>query len=148
MVSKLNNQLLNGGGTSHEGGAGYIKTPKSKNSLTSLFDHIADVVTDSLEDIIRNQKNTFGGKDGEDELGMALAKDFLKDLENEEFFSKNFRVRPVSGVTNGLGANDYENKSEHVSRSNLAIAGGLNMNGEATDDEDKFNRMMNMEMKE
>jgi len=30
---------------------------------------------------------------------MAKAKDFLKDLENEEFFSKNFRVRPVSGAT-------------------------------------------------
>ena len=82
-------------------------------------------------------------------MGMALAKDFLKDLENEEFFSKNFRVRPVSGATNGLGANDYENKSEHVSRNNLTIVGGgLNMNGEPTDDEEKFNRMMNMEMEE
>jgi len=34
-----------------------------------------------------------------DEMGLAIAKDFLKDLENEEFFSKNFRVRPASGVT-------------------------------------------------
>lgn len=29
-----------------------------------------------------------------------MAKDFLKDVENEEFFSKNFRVRPQSGVNN------------------------------------------------
>jgi hypothetical protein len=36
-------------------------------------------------------------------MSMAIAKDFLKDLENEEFFSKNFRVRPVRGVT-GINA--------------------------------------------
>lgn len=42
-------------------------------------------------------------------MNMAIAKDFLKDLENEEFFSKNFRVRPVSGAT---GIND-ERQSEH-----------------------------------
>ena len=72
-------------------------------------------------------------------MSFAIAKDFLKDLENEEFFSKNFRVRPVSGVT-GLG-ND-ERQSEHVSRNNLAMV------ADPTDDEDKFNKMMSLEMEE
>jgi hypothetical protein len=34
-----------------------------------------------------------------EDMNMTIAKDFLKDVENEEFFAKNFRVRPVSGVT-------------------------------------------------
>jgi hypothetical protein len=72
-------------------------------------------------------------------MSFAIAKDFLKDLENEEFFSKNFRVRPVSGAT-GMG-ND-ERQSELVSRNNLAIV------ADPTDDEDKFNKMMSLEMEE
>lgn len=71
---------------------------------------------------------------------MAIAKDFLKDLENEEFFSKNFRVRPVSGAT---GIND-ERQSEHYSRNNLA---GSTV-GEPTEEEDKVNKMMYLEMEE
>ena len=71
-----------------------------------------------------------------EDMSTVIAKDFLKDVENEEFFSKNFRVRPQSGVT----GND-ERQSEHVSRNNLAT-------GEPTDDEDKFNKMMNLEMEE
>jgi hypothetical protein len=73
-------------------------------------------------------------------MSMAIAKDFLKDLENEEFFSKNFRVRPVSGVT---GIND-ERQSEHVSRNNLAGSAI----GEPTEEEDKVNKMMYLEMEE
>ena len=71
---------------------------------------------------------------------MAIAKDFLKDLENEEFFSKNFRVRPVSGVT---GIND-ERQSEHYSRNNLA---GSTV-GEPLEEEDKVTKMMYLEMEE
>jgi hypothetical protein len=77
-------------------------------------------------------------------MGFSIAKDFLKDLENEEFFAKNFRVRPVSGVT---GSGNEERQSEHVSRNNLAISGG-GVGGEPTDDEDKFNKLMNLEMEE
>lgn len=125
VVNKLNEKLL--GGHPSEGSA--------KHSLTSLFDKITDIVSDSLEDIISNQGSSFQN----DDMGFAIAKDFLKDLENEEFFAKNFRVRPVSGVTHS--GND-ERQSEHVSRNNLAVG------GEPTDDEDKFNKMMNIEMEE
>lgn len=74
---------------------------------------------------------------------MAIAKDFLKDLENEEFFQKNFRVRPVSGVT---GSGNDDRQSEHFSRNNMPQGGG--MLGEPTDDEDKFNKMIALEMEE
>jgi hypothetical protein len=70
---------------------------------------------------------------------MSIAKDFLKDLENEEFFAKNFRVRPVSGA----GPGD-DRQSEHYSRNNLASADP--MTGE--NDEDKVNKMMYLEMEE
>lgn len=69
---------------------------------------------------------------------MAIAKDFLKDLENEEFFAKNFRVRPISGVP---GADDRQ--SEYHSRNNLASGEPATEN-----DEDKANKMMYMEMEE
>lgn len=88
VVSKLNTQILG-----QDTGS---KVSSSKNSLTSLFDKITDIVTDSLEDIVGQQSP---GQLGSEEISIAIAKDFLKDLENEEFFAKNFRVRPVSGVT-------------------------------------------------
>ncbi len=85
VVSKLNTQLLG----SEDG----VKSSSSaKNSLTSLFDSITTIVCDQLQEIIRNQDPSG------DDTGNAIARDFLKDLDNEEFFAKNFRVRPVSGV--------------------------------------------------
>ena len=47
---------------------------------------------------------------------------------------KNIRVRPVSGAT----GKDPDEKSEHVSRNNLMMGG---LNGEPTDDEEKFNNL-------
>lgn len=126
VVFKLNSQLL--------GSDENIKSGH-KNSLTSLFDQITEVVCTSLEEIISTQ-----GQSQAEDMSMAIAKDFLKDLENEEFFSKNFRVRPVSGVT---GIND-ERQSEHVSRNNLAGSAI----GEPTEEEDKVNKMMYLEMEE
>jgi hypothetical protein len=73
-----------------------------------------------------------------------MAKDFLKDVENEEFFAKNFRVRPASGATGGLNNMNDERQSEHVSRNNLNVGG----DPATQDDEDKFNKMMNLEMEE
>jgi hypothetical protein len=130
VVSKLNTQLL-----MNEDG---IKSSSSKNSLTSLFDQITNIVCDSLGDIIRNQTVNHETED----ISMAIAKDFLKDLENEEFFAKNFRVRPVSGVGAGGGAGD-DRQSEYHSRNNLASGEPATEN-----DEDKANKMMYMEMEE
>lgn len=132
VVSKLNSQLLMSGNLKSGG----------KHSLVSLFDQITDIVTDSLEDIIANQSSSQHMED----MNMTIAKDFLKDVENEEFFAKNFRVRPVSGVT---GSGNEERQSEHISRKDLPVGGaGAGGAGEAADDEDKFNKMMNLEMEE
>lgn len=118
VVSKLNTQLL-----------GNEETKSSaKNSLTSLFDSITNIVCDQLQDILRTS-----GSDPED-TGTQIAREFLKDLDNEEFFAKNFRVRPVSG------AND-DRQSEHHSRNNLT-------NNDPTEEEDKVNKMLYIEMEE
>lgn len=61
----------------------------------------------------------------------------MNDFATEEFLTKNIRVRPSSGIT---GKED-ERQSEHISRNNLMA--GL---GEPTDDEEKFNKMVNLEM--
>lgn len=64
----------------------------------------------------------------------------MNDFATEEFLTKNIRVRPQSGIT---GKDPDENKSEHISRNNLALA-----LGEPTDDEQKFNDMVNLEMED
>ena len=132
VVGKLNSQLLMNGPLKSGG----------KHSLVSLFDQITDIVTDSLSDIISNQNSS----QHMDDMNMTIAKDFLKDVENEEFFAKNFRVRPVSGAT---GTGNDERQSEHISRKDQPMgSGGAGAAGDAADDEEKFNRMMNLEMEE
>lgn len=65
------------------------------------------------------------------------AKDFLNDFATDEFLTKNIRVRPVSGIT----GKDEERHSEHVSRNNLQASGN-----EINEEEEKFNKMVNLEM--
>lgn len=64
----------------------------------------------------------------------------MNDFATEEFLTKNIRVRPISGITH----KDGDDKSEHISRGNLmdngSVAGG--------DDEEKFNKMVNLEMED
>ena len=131
VVSKLNSQLL--GNESPPS-----KSSIPKNSLTSLFDQISDIVIKSIDEITSTTSVAAGQAE---ELSMVMTKDFLKDLENEEFFSKNFRVRPQSGTNNV----DQENRSEHISRSNMVTTAP---GQEPADDEEKFHKMMNLEMEE
>ena len=65
----------------------------------------------------------------------------MNDFATEEFLTKNIRVRPVSGIT---GKDFDDRQSERVSRSNLI--GGAN--SELVDDEEKFNKMVNLEMED
>ena len=62
----------------------------------------------------------------------------MNDFATEEFLTKNIRVRPQSGVT---GRDADEVRSEHISKNNLLVA-----TGEPVDDEEKFNKMVNLEM--
>ena len=79
-----------------------------------------------------------GGFD--EDTGYITAKDFMNDFATEEFLTKNIRVRPVSGITMGNKENE-DRVSEHVSKANLGDMGG-------DGDEDKFNKMMNLEMED
>lgn len=63
----------------------------------------------------------------------------MNDFATEEFLTKNIRVRPQSGIT---GKDNDDAKSELISRNNLI---GM---GEPTDDEEKFNKMVNLEMED
>jgi hypothetical protein len=60
----------------------------------------------------------------------------MNDFATEEFLTKNIRVRPQSSTT---GKDQDENKSDHVSRANLF---------DNNDDEEKFNKMINLEMED
>ena len=64
----------------------------------------------------------------------------MNDFATEEFLTKNIRVRPVSGITH----KDGDDKSEHISRGNLLD----NMSVGGGDDEEKFNKMVNLEMED
>lgn len=65
----------------------------------------------------------------------------MNDFATEEFLTKNIRVRPQSGIT---GKEPDDRQSEHISRNNLITNALI----EPTDDEEKFNKMVNLEMDE
>lgn len=65
----------------------------------------------------------------------------MNDFATEEFLTKNIRVRPASGIT---GKDFDDRQSERVSRNNLVGS----VLGEYTDDEEKFNKMVNLEMED
>lgn len=100
-----------------------------------MFNSITEVVCNQLEDIIGSQ----GGVDDDTTVGGYItAKDFMNDFATEEFLTKNIRVRPQSGAT---GKDIDEKQSDHISKGNL-----LGVLGEPTEDEEKYNKMVNLEM--
>ena len=105
-----------------------------QKSILQLFNSIANIVCEQLEDLgsasTRDEDNAY-----------VTAKDFMNDFATEEFLTKNIRVRPQSGIT---GKDVDEKQSEHISRNNLIV----NALADPTDDEEKFNRMVNLEMDE
>eukprot|EP00347_Sterkiella_histriomuscorum_P012519 403368264 len=124
VVNKLNSQIL-----------GQDNTPiQKKLPILSLFNQITDIVCQQLEDIIQQQELE------DQDTGFITAKDFMNDFATEEFLTKNIRVRPVSGITH----KDGDDKSEHISRGNLLD----NMSVGGGDDEEKFNKMVNLEMED
>ena len=71
---------------------------------------------------------------------------FLNDFGNQDFLDKNVRVRPVSGQTRG-GADLDETKTNNNMEAGTNQGKSLMMAGEA-DDEEKFNKMINLDMEE
>ena len=68
----------------------------------------------------------------------------MNDFATEEFLTKNIRVRPISGITH----KDGDDRSEHISRGNLMDNGSSVGGGMGGDDEEKFNKMVNLEMED
>jgi uncharacterized membrane-anchored protein len=67
----------------------------------------------------------------------------MNDFATEEFLTKNIRVRPVSGVTRG----DMEETKTNVDFVHHPVKSML-MGVDGTDDEEKFNKMINIDMEE
>ena len=115
-----------------------ILGPGKKKSILQLFQTITDVVSHQLTEIVN-----FRAQDNESQNMYISAKDFMNDFATDEFITKNIRVRPYSGAT--AGKQDDERQSEHYSRNNFG--GGMPGGGvDQTDEEEKFNKMVNLEM--
>ena len=86
----------------------------------------------------------FGDEDGEKPLINLTA--FLNDFGNQDFLDKNVRVRPVSGQTRG---GDLDETKTNNNDGGNAGGKSLMMGGvDPTDDEEKFNKMINLDMEE
>lgn len=113
--------------------------------LASMFEKISDAVCKQVQQNVIDSDDHFGeGEDGEKPLINLTA--FLNDFGNQDFLDKNVRVRPVSGQTRGGDLDETK-----TNNNDGATAGGksLMMGGiDPTDDEEKFNKMINLDMEE
>lgn len=67
----------------------------------------------------------------------------MNDFATEDFLSKNIRVRPISGITRG----DMEETKTNVDYIHYPVKSML-MGGDQAEDEEKFNKMINIDMEE
>jgi len=74
-------------------------------------------------------------EEDEEERGYITAKDFMNDFATEDFLKLNIRVRPVSGVAR------QEEEGRLFPEFPVAVQG-------REDEEEKFNKMANIEMEE
>lgn len=81
----------------------------------------------------------------EEDRGYITAKDFMNDFATEEFLTKNIRVRPVSGVTRGGDMEETKTNNDYVHYPIKSMIMGA---GDGGEDEEKFNKMINIDMEE
>jgi hypothetical protein len=108
-------------------------------TLNFIFERIADAVIKQLEQIIAD--------DDEEERGFITVKDFMNDFATEEFLTKNIRVRPVSGVTRGGDMEETKTNVDFAAAVHNPVKSML-MGADGTEDEEKFNKMINIDMEE
>ena len=116
--------------------------------LASMFEKISDAVCKQVQQNVIDSDDHFGeGEDGEKPLINLTA--FLNDFGNQDFLDKNVRVRPVSGMTRGdMDETKTNNTLDAVTNTNNAGGKSMMMAGDGADDEEKFNRMINLDMEE
>lgn len=123
VSGKLNSQLQVGSMDNLKGGK-----DGGKMSMSETFQNITDLVCGQLEKIIEQRQTAIPEEDVDDYAG-----DEMQDFATEDFITKNIRVRPQSGATQGQGD---ESKS----------LVGMDKSGDGLNDEEKFNRDMIYEM--
>jgi hypothetical protein len=82
-------------------------------------------------------------EEDEEDRGYITAKDFMNDFATEEFLTKNIRVRPISGITKG----DMEETKTNADYIHYPVKSML-MGGDQEENEEKFNKMINLDMEE
>ncbi len=113
-----------------------ISAFENNKTLAFIFERIAVTICKHLEQLIIEDEE-------EEDRGYITVKDFMNDFATEEFLTKNIRVRPISGVTRG----DLEETKTNVEQQTHFNAKSILMN-EPGDDEEKFNKMINIDMEE
>ena len=68
----------------------------------------------------------------------------MNDFATDEFLTKNIRVRPMSGVTRG----DQDETKTNGGDNQFVHYPPKMMMSDPADDEDKFNKMINVDMEE
>lgn len=113
--------------------------------MSEVFGDISEIVCQELQTIIHENENKrrenqlAGIVEDENYAEEINQKDFLIDFANDDFITKNIRVRPVSGVT--VGERD-EQKSDVLGGNNRFLNDGGNQINEDT----KFDNLVNIEM--
>lgn len=105
-----------------------IKAFEGNKPISFIFEKMTESVLKQLQAMVTEE-------DDEDR-GYITQKDFMNDFATEDFLNKNIRVRPVSGVTKG----DDDRFVEIPQTSKMDTLHG--------DEEEKFNKMMQLEMEE
>lgn len=72
----------------------------------------------------------------------------MNDFATEDFLNKNVRVRPISGVTKGADGGHEETKTNMGGGDYGIKYPGGGAGDDETNDEEKFNKMTNLEMEE
>lgn len=109
---------------------------EGNKSLDFIFEKISEVVQKQLEQIMADED--------EEDRGYITAKDFMNDFATEEFLTKNIRVRPVSGVTR---VGDFEETKTNIDYMHYPMKSMI-MGADQVEDEEKFNKMINLDMEE
>jgi hypothetical protein len=119
-----------------------IQAFENNKSLAFIFEKIQGAVLRQLEQMVGEDD------EGADDDRYITAKDFMNDFATEEFLTKNIRVRPVSGITRGGGdQEETRTQAEQLSHHfpGKPLLGGA---GDPAEEEEKFNKMINIDMEE
>ena len=68
----------------------------------------------------------------------------MNDFATEEFLTKNIRVRPVSGITR-VDMDETKTNADYIHYPAKSMLMGA---GDQAEDEEKFNKMINIDMEE